>query len=351
MPPKNKTFLVTGGGGFIGSHFAEAQALRGHKVVVVDNLSRASLMGKKDFNRFYNWKHLGKIPRIRLVRGDITRPGLLNSLAKNVDVVFHAAGQTAVTASMVDPEKDFTINALGTLRVLEAARKSPRTPTVLFCSTNKVYGHNVNGIALVKKGKRYRFKGAYRLGIPETFDIDLCEHTPYGASKLSGDLYMQDYATIYGIRTGVFRMSCIYGTRQFGLEDQGWLAWFTIATLLGKPITLYGDGCQVRDVLFVDDLIRCFDKFINSKIPHGVYNIGGGPKNTLSLLELIDILRELSGKKSPIKTRPWRPSDQKIYVSDIRKARRELDWEPTTSPKEGVWKTYRWVSNNLRGFR
>ena len=194
------------------------------------------------------------------------------------------------------------------------------------------------------------FEKRYRKGVPETLSIDLSKHTPYGCSKLSGDIYTQDYAQLYGIRTGVFRMSCIYGTRQFGVEDQGWVAWFTIATILGKPLTIYGNGKQVRDVLYVSDLIELYDKFIKSKLKHGTFNVGGGPTNTLSLLELIDLLYELVGKKSKIKFSNWRPSDQRVYISNIENVNKALGWKPKINPKEGVKKLVDWINKNRNLF-
>ncbi len=188
---------------------------------------------------------------------------------------------------------------------------------------------------------RYVFDGID--GVPETLSIDLCEHTPYGCSKLAGDLYVQDYAELYGLKTAVFRMSCIYGTRQFGNEDQGWVAHFVISTVMGKPLTIYGDGKQVRDILYVSDLVRACDIFLESNKKSGVYNIGGGPKNTISLLELLDLLEEETGKRSEITFSTWRPSDQKVYISDITKAKKELGWEPKIEPKEGIKELIEWI--------
>jgi CDP-paratose 2-epimerase len=281
-----------------------------------------------------------------LIEGDVRDLKQLKKVAKGVDAVVHTAAQTAVTTSIEDPKTDFEINALGTFNVLEAARLSDSEPVVIYCSTNKVYGENVNGFGVMEKPNRYEFENKRNKGIGETLPIDLCEHTPYGCSKLSGDLYVQDYGHLYGLRTGVFRMSCIYGTRQFGVEDQGWVAWFAIATILGKPITIYGDGKQVRDVLYVDDLVSVFDSFINSGLRQGVFNIGGGPENTISLLELLDLLEGLTGKRSEVKFAPWRPSDQKVYVSDTAQVRKKLNWEPTVNPQQGVERLVAWVKQN-----
>lgn len=342
--------LVTGGAGFVGSHVAEFYA-KDNDVIVYDNLSRAKLLGKDDKNSRYNWNYLKEnYPKIKLVRGGIGDYEKLSEYARGVDIIVHAAAQTAVTTSVREPEPDFETNAIGTFNVLGAARKSGKKPIIVYCSTNKVYGENVNNINVIEREKRYEFEDKHKEGILEDFGIDLCEHTPYGCSKLSGDLYAQDYGHLYGLKTGVFRMSCIYGTRQFGVEDQGWVAWFTIATLLGKPITIYGDGKQVRDVLYVSDLVNAFDAFIKSDTKHGVFNMGGGPNNTLSLLELLDILKKETGLESKISFDNWRPSDQKVYISNIDKAKKTLNWGPKVTPKEGIEKLIKWVENNKNIF-
>jgi CDP-paratose 2-epimerase len=288
---------------------------------------------------------------VRLVEGDVRDAALVRRLSRGQDAVLHAAAQTAVTTSVVDPREDFENNVLGAFNVLEGARLSPSRPAVLFCSTNKVYGENVNAVPLREGRTRYAFRAPYTRGIPESFPVDHCEHTPYGCSKLAGDLYMQDYARLYGLRVGVFRMSCVYGTRQFGLEDQGWLAWFTIAARARRPLTVFGDGKQVRDVLFVTDLVRAYEAFLESGLAHGVFNMGGGPANTLSLLELLAHLERRLGRRVPFRRAGWRPSDQKVYVSDIRKAERVLRWRPRVVPSEGVDALDDWVGSNLHLFR
>ncbi len=340
--------LVTGGAGFIGSHIAEFYAKNGDDVTVFDNLSRDNLLGKGYGNINYNWNYLGGFERIKRIKGDVTNFEETKNVAKDNDVIIHVAAQTAVTASLTAPQTDFATNALGTFNVLEAARISETNPAIVYTSTNKVYGDNINRAKVVEGANRYAFDETFKSGVSEDFSIDRCEHTPYGCSKLAGDLYAQDYSKTYGLKTGVFRMSCIYGTRQFGVEDQGWVAWFTIATLTEKPITLYGDGKQVRDILYVEDLVRAFDSFIqrNTALSGEVFNIGGGAENTISLLELIALLEQLTGKRSPISYRDWRPSDQKVYVSNISKARQALEWTPKVNPMEGVKKLVNWVSKN-----
>ncbi|MBI4972862.1 MAG: GDP-mannose 4,6-dehydratase [Candidatus Omnitrophica bacterium] len=341
--------LVTGGAGFIGSHVAEFYANKGHDVVVLDNLSRSELLGKEIKNLKYNWDYLSKFKNISLIKGDIRNYADLEKAAKDANIIIHTAAQTAVTSSVSNPAVDFEVNARGTFNVLEAARKVGASDvSIVYCSTNKVYGNNVNNVEIREKEKRYEFVGTE--GITENFSVDLCEHTPYGCSKLTGDLYVQDYAHLHGLKTGVFRMSCIYGTRQFGLEDQGWIAWFTIAAITGKPVTIFGDGKQVRDVLFVKNVVELYDAFINSHSKHGVYNAGGGPRNTLSLLELVGIIeRETNVKLNP-SFAGWRPSDQKVYVSNISKAEKELGWKPKTSPAEGVRQLIQWVKENKEIF-
>lgn len=339
--------LVTGGAGFVGSHVATYYAKKGDQVTCYDNLSRADLL-KRPVNKRYNWNYLKKFSNVKLIDGDIRNQDKLKAAAKGVDAIIHTAAQTAVTTSILDPRIDFEVNAMGTFNVLEAARLSNRGPAIVLCSTNKVYGNNVNKIQVIEKETRYSFEDRFKNGVPETFPIDLCEHTPYGCSKLAADLYVQDYAHLYGLKTAVFRMSCIYGTRQFGVEDQGWVIWFTIATILDKPITIYGDGKQVRDVLYVSDLVNAFDAFFENKekLRHVVLNIGGGPENTISLIELLNLLEELTGKRSKITFSDWRPSDQKVYISDISKAKEVLGWKPKVNPKEGVKNLVNWVEKN-----
>ncbi len=343
--------IITGGAGFIGSHAAEHFASRGHSVLIVDNLSRGALLQQPDPNATFNWDYLGSLHGIERVRGDVREPGMMDRLLKDADAVLHAAAQTAVTTSTIDPETDFLSNALGTFRVLEAARRSGRRPAVIYCSTNKVYGSNVNRVPIRDEGRRYRFVEPYDAGIPEDFGLDMCEHTPYGCSKLTGDLYVQDYGHLYGLRVGVFRMSCIYGTRQFGMEDQGWVAWFVLAALTGAPLTVFGDGRQVRDVLWIDDLVQAYDAFLSRGPQIGVYNMGGGPTMTLSLLELLTLLETRLGKSIPYAVGPWRPSDQKVYVSRIDRAKSELAWAPRVTPAEGVDRLVQWAQGHIDLFR
>jgi CDP-paratose 2-epimerase len=344
------SILVTGGAGFIGSHVAEYYAKKGEEVVVLDNLSRTEILGKVVGDPLYNWKCLQQYGNVKLVKGDVRNFEQVKEVAKDVDAIIHVAAQVAVTTSITNPRIDFEINALGTFNILEVARLEDAS--LVFASTNKVYGENVNKIPVIEKETRYEYADpSFKEGISETFPIDLTAHSPYGCSKLAADIYVQDYAHTYGLKTGVFRMSCIYGEIQFGVEDQGWVSWLTIATLTGKPITIYGDGKQVRDVLYVEDLVDAFDKFLNSNLKHDVFNIGGGPENTLSLLELLGMLKRMSNMNPKVSFAEWRPADQKVYISNINKAKVSLSWGPKTSPENGVRRLINWVSNNIELFK
>jgi CDP-paratose 2-epimerase len=345
-----KHVLVTGGAGFIGSHVCQRFADAGGQVIAVDNLSRAELIGKSVGDPFYNWEYLAKWPNVERVRGDVRDMGFISELAAEADIIIHTAGQTAVTTSVTNPRTDFEVNLVGTFNVLEGARLGGRKPVVIDCSTNKVYGDNVNLLPIVEMVKRYQFAENFAGGVSLSLAVDHCEHTPYGCSKLAADVYVQDYGRLYGLRTGVFRMSCIYGPRQFGVEDQGWVAWFTIATLLGRPISIYGDGKQVRDVLFITDLLDVMERFVEHGQPGAVYNIGGGLKNTISLLELLEMLEDVTGRRIEITFGPWRPSDQRVYISDISKAQADLGWEPRVRPEEGVRQLAQWVEQNRQLF-
>lgn len=342
--------LVTGGAGFVGSHVCEYYAGKGDDVISIDNLSRGNLLGK-EINKDYNWNHLQKFSNIKLIKEDIRNLKALRDSMSDVDLIIHCAAQTAVTSSIKNPLEDFEVNALGTVNVLEAARLSNSDPTVLYCSTNKVYGDNVNEIPVKELDGRYEFSDPkYSNGIPVDFPIDSKGHSPYGVSKLAGDQYVRDYHETYGLKTVAFRMSCIYGTRQFGVEDQGWVAHFVISSLLGKPLTIFGDGKQVRDVLFVTDLVKAFDLGAKNigKTKGKAYNIGGGPKNTLSLLELIGML-EGSGLNPQYDFSNWRPSDQKVFISDISGSS-EFGWEPVVSREEGIGLLLNWVKDNVEVF-
>jgi Nucleoside-diphosphate-sugar epimerases len=342
--------LITGGAGMVGSHSAEYYAKKGDDVIVLDNLMRSKLFGYDKRSVEYNWNYLKQYKNIKRVKGDIRdKRDVVIAIGKGVDLCIHTAGQPGVGLSCQDPMEDFSINAFGTLNVLEALRQKSKDATFVYCSTNKVFGENVDKLKLLEKEKRYVYDGVK--GVSESMSIDLTGHTPYGASKYTGDIYAQEYAHIYGMRTAIFRMSCIYGTRQFGFEDQGWVAHFIISNILKRPITIYGDGKQVRDMLYVDDLVEAYDKFYRSNLVSGVYNIGGGIDNTMSLLEFIDSIEAATGIKMKYKFSDWRPSDQKVYISDISKVSKELNWKPNLKPGEGAKLLTEWVKENKELFK
>jgi len=342
--------LVTGGAGLVGSHCAEYYATKGNEVVVLDNLMRSELFEYDKESVEFNWNYLAKYKNIKRIKGDVrSEKDVLKSLGKGVDVVIHTAGQPGVPSSVKLPREDFSINAFGTLNTLECTRKVCRDAAFIYCSTNKVYGENVDKLALAEKEKRYVYNNV--AGVSESMPTDLTGHTPYGVSKLTGDLYVQEYGHIYGMKTAVFRMSCTYGTRQFGFEDQGWVAWFIIAALFNKPITIYGNGKQVRDMLYVTDLLSAFEAFINSDKKCALFNIGGGNDNTISLLEFLDQLEKITGKRPRTKFSDWRPSDQKVYISDTSKLEKALNWKTKVSVKEGIEKLVKWVKDNESCFK
>jgi CDP-paratose 2-epimerase len=341
--------LVTGGAGLVGSHTAEYYACKGEEVIVLDNLMRSRLFDCDKESVEYNWHYLAKYKNILRIKGDVRdEKDVLHAIGEGVDLIVHTAAQPGVPSSVRIPKEDFSINAMGTLNVLECVRTRCPHATFIYCSTNKVYGENIDKLPLRESETRYSYDGIE--GITEEMPTDLTGHTPYGVSKLTGDLYVQEYAHIYGMRTAVFRMSCIYGVRQFGFEDQGWVAWFIIANLLDKPITIYGDGRQVRDLLYVEDLIEAYDKYFHSDLTHIVLNIGGGLEYTTSLQEFLTTLQKKTGKASKVNFSDWRPSDQKVYISDITQARDKLGWQPETSIGQGVEKIVQWVTEHKELF-
>jgi CDP-paratose 2-epimerase len=332
-------WLITGGAGFIGCNAAHRLMNDGCQVVILDNLSRRGADSNLQWLRNCAPFEFSKID----VRDFPSTADLFQS-HPDIDVVLHLAAQVAVTTSVADPRIDFEVNALGTFNVCEAVRQFTPGAVLLNASTNKVYG-GMTDVGVEERDGRYRY-AALPQGVSEDRPLDF--HSPYGCSKGSADQYVSDYARIYGLRTVNFRQSCIYGTRQFGVEDQGWVAWFAISAALGNPITIYGDGKQVRDVLFVDDLVECYLAAVH-QIAHTsgqTYNVGGGPGNTISLLELIRELEELLGRAIPYSFSDWRPGDQRVFVCDIRKAKKGMGWEPKVSKREGVRKLAEWVVAN-----
>ncbi|MCB9420874.1 MAG: GDP-mannose 4,6-dehydratase [Ardenticatenaceae bacterium] len=332
-------FFITGGAGFIGSNSADYFARQGHDIILFDNMSRVGGPANVE------WLCQQHGNRIRLIEGDIRDYEVLSQAIGGADVVLHLASQVAVTTSVQNPREDFEINALGTFNVLEAVRHYCPDAAVLYASTNKVYG-GMEAVGIVEKDNRYAYAD-FPHGVPETTPLDF--HSPYGCSKGAGDQYMIDYARIYGLRTLVFRQSCIYGRRQFGVEDQGWVAHFVIATIMNRSISIFGDGKQVRDLLHVSDLIRAYEMGIEKidDLRGQALNVGGGPDNTLSVwTEFGPLLAELAGREIPIRRGDWRPGDQRVFIADIRKAQEKLDWQPTISPAAGIRNLYEWVSSN-----
>jgi len=336
--PRN--YFITGGAGFIGSNYVNRLIQHGDKVTVYDNLSRAGAPR----NVAWLQESFGK-DAFKLIVGDLRNADFLAESAKEADVIVHLAGQVAVTTSVTNPRDDFEANALGTFNALEAARLSEKNPIFIYSSTNKVYG-GMDDVEIIEEATRWRYKDLIE-GCSETQPLDF--HSPYGCSKGTGDQYVRDYARIYGLRSVVFRQSCIYGPRQFGVEDQGWLAWMTIAAVTGKQITLYGDGKQVRDILHVNDLLNAYDAAIEKidRAKGEVYNMGGGPHNILAVwAEFGPILERLLGKKIEVARADWRPGDQRVFYADFSKAKRELDWEPKIDIEEGIEMLFEWVNAN-----
>ncbi|MFC1649268.1 GDP-mannose 4,6-dehydratase [Patescibacteria group bacterium] len=334
----SKNILIIGGAGFIGSNASKYYLENGDKVIIFDNFSR------KGCKSNIQWlQELGG--KLQVVEGDIRHnTRVLRRIVAEANKVLHLAGQVAVTTSVENPLEDFEINAGGTMNVLEAIRKSDNKPPLIYSSTNKVYGGMENAKVAEKK-TRYVYK-SFPYGISEEFPLDF--HSPYGCSKGASDQYVRDYARVYGLQTVVFRQSCIYGPRQYGVEDQGWLAWFIIALLNNKKITIYGDGKQVRDVLYIDDLVKAYDLAFENmgKISGSVYNVGGGPKHSLSVwCELRPILEDLLDKEIEVDYGGWRPGDQKIFISDIRKIKKDLGWSPKIEPKKGIKRLLGWVKH------
>ena len=333
---------VTGGAGFIGANLAWHYLGRGARVTVYDTLARNGCTRNVDWLR----THEAADENLDVLVGDIRMPSVaFREAVESSDALFHMAGQVAVTTSVTDPVFDYQVNALGTFNMLELVRNSRgKKPALFFASTNKVYG-GMEDVAIEEGEERYRYRDLPD-GIPEDRLLDF--HSPYGCSKGAADQYVRDYARIYDVKTVVFRQSCIYGYRQFGLEDQGWVAWFIIATLLGRPITVYGDGKQVRDVLFIDDLIEAYDTAWSKidDVSGKVFNIGGGPANTISLRDLLGLIKQEVDPGLAWKTGPWRPGDQPVYISDIKKAKTELGWSPATDWRTGVTKLIGWVKDN-----
>jgi CDP-paratose 2-epimerase len=335
---KDRVTLITGGAGFVGANLAHRLLSEGRRVLVFDNLSRPGV------ERNLAWLEENHPSGLDAMVADIRDAAAVARAVARAEHVFHFAAQVAVTTSLADPREDFAVNGLGTLNVLEAARAQPVPPSVLMTSTNKVYG-GLEDVELKLEGQRYRPVAAdtARHGISEARPLDF--HSPYGCSKGTADQYVHDYARSYGMKTVVFRMSCIYGQRQFGTEDQGWVAHFLLRALDREPITLFGDGRQVRDILFVDDLVEAFVLAQRNigKLAGGAFNIGGGPRNVISLLDLLDQIEVLEGERPATLHEDWRTGDQRYYVSDTRRFEAATGWRPAVGAQQGIERLHRWL--------
>ncbi len=337
---KSKTILITGGAGFVGSNLAHRLLSAGHRVRLLDNLSRIGV------ERNLRWLIETHGDLVDIDVPDVRNFSIVKQAVKDASQVFHFAAQVAVTSSLVDPREDFEINAGGTLNLLEAIRTTENPPPLVFTSTNKVYG-NLADVDFTKQQTRYAPVDSLirERGIAENRPLDF--HSPYGCSKGAADQYVVDYARTFRIPALVFRMSCIYGPHQHGNEDQGWVAHFVIRSISGEPITIYGDGKQVRDILFIDDLVDAFllAQQHMKKLSGNAYNIGGGPANSISLLELLDLLAELNGGDLSICFEDWRAADQRYYVTDTGKFSGLTGWTPRVGVTEGVRRLYEWLLN------
>jgi CDP-paratose 2-epimerase len=335
-----RPILITGGAGFIGVNLADRLICRGHHVTILDNLSR------RGTDKNVAWLESMHGDDFDLIVGDIRDATVCAGSIRDAEVIYHLAGQTAVTTSITDPATDFDINALGTFNLLEAARRCGHDPIVLFSSTNKVYG-GMEELAVVETETGYVLPDL-SAGIDESRPLDF--HSPYGCSKGAADQYVRDYARIYGLPTIVFRQSCVYGPRQMGVEDQGWLAWFIIAAVSGRPLTIYGNGKQVRDVLYVDDLLDALEAAVDRiEVTAGeVYNIGGGPQRAISIWQEFKPLLEaaLGHEVAEPDYAETRPGDQPIFIADTTKATRNFGWEPRVTPAEGIALLAEWASAN-----
>jgi CDP-paratose 2-epimerase len=339
---RNKPFLVTGGCGFIGCNLVDRLASRGNEVIALDNLARDGVRENAQ------WLRSRHGDRINIVVADIREPIPVIDAVRESSAVIHLAAQVAVTDSVADPVADFEINARGTVNVLEAIRLHNPSAPVLFASTNKVYGRLIDDNEIVRAAQRYRpTRPALAAGISENAPLDF--YSPYGCSKGTADQYVRDYARVFGLQTVVMRMSCIYGPRQFGTEDQGWIAHFLLSALRGERLTIYGDGYQVRDALHVSDAVDAWLAALDhiAQVRGRVFNLGGGPSNSVSLRELIGLLAELTGNEIAYSFANWRPGDQPWYVTDTRALHTALGWRPKTSLQDGLISLHQWLASRL----
>jgi len=329
--------LITGGAGFVGANLAHELLSDGESVVIADSFVRDGVRRNAEWLRR---THGGS--KLRFEEVDVRDRARIGALVRESHTVYHLAAQVAVTTSLEDPRLDFETNLVGTFNVLEAARLAPAPPAIVFTSTNKVYGA-LEGIPVERGRGGYRF--ADRDGIDESAPLDF--HSPYGCSKGAAGQYVRDYGRVYGVPTVVFRMSCVYGEHQLGTEDQGWITHFARALLRGSRITIFGDGDQVRDALWVGDLVRALraaaDRARLGELVGEVFNIGGGPENAVSIRTVVDRLAALLGSAAKPHLADWRPGDQRVYVTDIGKITRALGWTPTIRVDEGLERLVGWL--------
>ena len=342
MTTGDRPILITGGAGFIGSNLAHRLAGEGRDVLIYDALSRPGV------DRNLAWLRKRHGSRIAHIAGDVRDEDELARAIAGSSAVFHFAAQVAVTTSLVDPREDFDINVRGTINLLDAVRVRGEPIPVIFASTNKVYG-DLADIPLVALHDRHEPRSfTARRGIDESRALDF--HTPYGCSKGAADQYVLDYARSFGIPTAVFRMSCIYGQRQMGTEDQGWVAHFLIRALEGRPITIYGDGCQVRDVLEVGDAVNAYVGALENidRISGRAFNLGGGPANAISLHDLIGEIRSITGRDVDLSFEEWRQGDQRWFVADTRAAQSVLNLPAPLGWREGIAHLASWLAGERR---
>jgi CDP-paratose 2-epimerase len=333
-----KSVVITGGAGFIGANLTDRLAQAGERVVIYDNLARPGVVRNVD------WLRRRHGDRVRVEEADVRDFERVRRALDGARAVFHFAAQVAVTSSLDDPREDFSINAGGTLNVLEAVRGQAQPPPLVFTSTNKVYGA-LDDLALEVLSDRWTpsVRELALRGISERRPLEF--HSPYGCSKGAADQYVLDYARSYGLPATVFRMSCIYGPRQFGTEDQGWVAHFFRRAAAGQPITIYGDGCQVRDLLFIEDLVEAFlrARAAIDRLRGRAFNLGGGVENSLSLRELMARMERMDGRAPQVRHDGWRTGDQRWYVSDTRTFRELTGWQPRVRISDGLVRLREWI--------
>lgn len=341
-PPDDGRVLVIGGAGFVGTNVAARHLERGDRVLVYDSLARPGV------ERNLEWLASRHPDAVDVEVADLRDTRALRRAVRASSRIFHLAGQVAVTSSLEDPREDFDVNLRGTLGLLELLRELRDPPPLVFSSTNKVYGA-LSDVPLRRRDGRYEPVEASLRGRGIAEDRQLRFHSPYGCSKGGADQYVLDYARTFDLPTVVFRMSCIYGPHQHGTEDQGWVAHFLHRALAGEPITIYGDGRQVRDILFVEDLVEAMKRAVEAidEVAGRAFNVGGGPGRAVSLLDVLELLEEITGRRPDVCFGPWRPGDQRWYVSDTRRFRDAVGWVPSVGVEEGLGRLHRWMRGRL----